>query len=204
MDAGCNHHAEHRDRPGIYAAVMWAGQMMCTSQINLARPSWGFIKVATKEAKYTPARFGKTSLTRNSEKKKKNLIRMLKLQNLYYLQTQYSRGWCKNIFMTYWISFGSFCLKSSKHLYSQIVWAESWENIHLPPCVTCYTKKNIKCIMSHVMCRKQSWETSWCMACYQWSLPCLVFKIKFLIVYRPTVCVINDAISPLASLQKLI
>ena len=43
---------------------------------------------------------------------------------------------------------------SSRHLQSQTVWARDlnfWENVHLPPCVTCHVSY-ITCQVSHVIC----------------------------------------------------
>ena len=70
-----------------------------------------------------------------------------------------------------WLIKSSFS-KSSRHLHSQTGRARDlklWENVNLPPCVTCH--------ISHVTCLGQSVGASQWRVCYQRGLPRLVWQI---------------------------
>ena len=81
----------------------------------------------------------------------------------------------------------SFCSETSRHCPSLTVKAGEltfWENVHLPPCVTCHLSHvtgHVSCVMCQVPCATfflQSGGAFCLRVCYQRGLPCLVYVQK--------------------------
>ena len=64
-------------------------------------------------------------------------------------------GCSTNSLINDWVNKWSFSSQSSRHPKSQTIRARElkfWENVHPPPCVTCYMS-HVTCHMSHVRCQ---------------------------------------------------